>query len=123
MSVLNPTAGITNLLEMVGIESEEELFTSTTKLATDSPLAIINMQVWRALDDYRDGERSFRENVLKTAEEATQQLDNVDSGRTPDASWFTHYAKNAADAQTKMTEAVSKLHNLVAVRRALLAVA
>lgn len=120
MSTFNATPAIESLLTMIDVSSEEELFHG--QWLNDSALGIVNMQMWRALNDYRDAEQSFRGQVQKTSDEALRQMGFLDKGITPDASWFTNYAVHAADAQVKMAESVTTLHHLVAIRNALLAV-
>ena len=118
MSILKSTPAFDALLAMIGVASEEELFTEFGR-AVDSPIGVVNVKIWKALDDYSLGEQSFRENVIKTANESTQQLGYIDRGQTPDASWFIDYANKAAAAQAKMSEALNVLHGLVAIRKAM----
>jgi hypothetical protein len=118
MTTLNSTPAVEALLAMIGVTSEEELFTKNAVAGLET-LGTVNMQMWRALDDYRSAEKEFRDQVQKTSDEALRQMGSLDKGCTPDASWFTNYAGHAADAQAKMTEAVNTLHALVAIRNTL----
>lgn len=121
MSVLNSTPALDALLALIGITAEEELFAN--KFEKDSPLGIVNMLVWRAFNDYRDGEKSFGQAAARLTTEAASQIESTVKGCTPTASWLTHYAAEAATADAAMKHAVNQLHSSVAIRNALLAVA
>lgn len=114
MTTLNTTPAVEFLLKMIGVESEQDLFQSR---GSDDVIEVVNMQVWQALNNYRDAEKAFRDQVQKTSDEALRQMDSLEKGCTPDASWFTNYASHAADAQAQMTEAVNNLHRLISIRR------